>query len=774
LTVTADRVEPGAPARAVIREGSQAVAVIQAALAAPGTARQQARTAYESVLDEIVRRSLDAMPLAKLKEVTQGRVRFSAIEDAGFRTVGQALAAPAYRLNQIPGVGPQTVSQVLGAARQMRTALEEKTRVRFDPDARTPPQAALLTALWAYEIASSVVPPKAADPTPLSAEIGGLLESAALAASRVRMLFTWSSRTKNQSRDALDQLAVILRAPATTELLGRLVGAASHSATTPDPDWIWNDYLARPVAYNGLLIEIAGLEPDEDASRGFLPADIAERVRRFPLDQSLLTASLRGYQAFGAKFALVQERVIIGDEMGLGKTVQALAAMCHLAADGASHFLVVCPASVVVNWTREVRQHTRLDVHRLHGPEREASRQAWQARGGVAVMTFQALRGMLPSPDITLGMLVVDEAHYAKNPEAQRTKAVSQWARDTRRVLFLTGTPMENRVGEFQVLVGHLRPEIAARVRAVDGALGSTRFRKTVSPAYLRRNQDDVLSELPPKLETHEWVELWGEALRAYRREVFASSFMGMRQAAFAPGTTDGSGKLPRLIEIVEESVDSGRKVVIFSFFRTVLGTIVQALETSVPGTAVIGPLTGSVAPGARQAMVDEFTAAAGPTVLVAQIQAGGVGLNIQAASVVIIAEPQWNPAIEEQAIARAHRMGQVRIVDVHRLVSDNSVDQRMLEVLYAKRVAFDEYARRSDLADATPDAVDVSDLTEVGKTAAETELQRRIVDAEQKRLRAALRDDVNRRGAAEQPSSVVVGVARSAASGNAVALQIV
>jgi SNF2 family DNA or RNA helicase len=340
--------------------------------------------------------------------------------------------------------------------------------------------------------------------------------------------------------------------------------------------------------------------------------------------------------------------------------------------------------------------------------------------------------------DMALGLLVVDEAHYAKNPDALRTKAVSQWASVNRRVLFLTGTPMENRVEEFRVLVGHLRPEVAASVRVVDGALGSTLFRRTVAPVYLRRNQDDVLSELPPRLEKQEWVSLEGAALDAYRREVFAANFMGMRRAAFAPGTVDGSAKLRRLAEIVGEAAEGGRKVVVFSYFRDVLVAVVRVLTAEAPGALVVGPLTGSVAPSARQAMVDSFTACNGPAVLVAQIQAGGVGLNIQAASVVIMAEPQLTPAIEEQAIARAHRMGQVRRVDVHRLLCENSVDQRMLELLHGKRVAFNEYARRSDLAEATPDAVDVSDLTAARQAATEAELQRRIVQAEQKRLRAA------------------------------------
>jgi superfamily II DNA or RNA helicase len=153
-------------------------------------------------------------------------------------------------------------------------------------------------------------------------------------------------------------------------------------------------------------------------------------------------------------------------------------------------------------------------------------------------------------------------------------------------------------------------------------------------------------------------------------------------------------------------------------------------------GPKAVGPLTGSVPPSARQAMVDEFTARARPSVLVSQIQAGGVGLNIQAASVVIIAEPQWTPAIEEQAIARCHRMGQVRRVDVHRLLTEDSVDQRMLEILRVKADEFDEYARRSDLKDITPDAVDISDLTAAAQVASQAENERRIVEMERKRLR--------------------------------------
>jgi len=326
-------------------------------------------------------------------------------------------------------------------------------------------------------------------------------------------------------------------------------------------------------------------------------------------------------------------------------------------------------------------------------------------------------------------MLTVDEAHYVKNPGALRTRAVVSWATRTPRVLFLTGTPMENRVSEFRSLVEHLQPSIAATLGTQELGLGAGhRFRRAVAPVYLRRDQEDVLSELPPRIETQEWVELEGEALDAYRSAVRAGNFMAMRRAAFVG---PGSAKLKRLEELVSEAASNGRKVVVFSYFLDVVRSVCESL-----GSRAVGPLTGSVPPTARQGLVDSFTARREPAVLVSQINAGGVGLNIQAASVVILCEPQWTPAIEEQAIARCHRMGQVRPVDVHRLLCENSVDQRMLDILGAKSALFDEYARRSEIKEVSPDAVDVSDLAAAKETASRVEDERRIIEMERKRLR--------------------------------------
>src|SRR5215472_722485 len=494
----------GKAARAIVSDGRAVHDAIEAVLAAPEGSREIARRAYKAVRDQLVTGELDTMPVDALRQLIRGRVTFASVRDAGLDTVGAVLSAGAEALGRIPRVRRKTARRIMAAAWQMRESVEESTRVRIEPDARTPEQTALIAALRRYERTRFLL--KGPDLSPLASQLGRYLGPAARGASRRRMLFTFSRRTRQEARDALAELEATVGSKQVTAACKRLSRAESELAKAEKSQRaarLWSDYLARPVTYNGLLIDVAELDLAKEASQGFLPAEIAERVRVFPLDQSRLKTSLRGYQAFGAKFALVQERVLLGDEMGLGKTMQSLAAMCHLAAKGARHFLVVCPASVVVNWTREVERHTLLEARRVHGPgeKREAAQQEWAARGGVAITTFEALRVMPHDLDVPVAMMVVDEAHYAKNPNALRTQVVSDWAGRSRRVLFLTGTPMENRVNEFRVLVGDLRPELAENLDITDETLDGTKFREQVAPVYLRRNQEDVLSELPDRLE---------------------------------------------------------------------------------------------------------------------------------------------------------------------------------------------------------------------------------------------------------------------------------
>lgn len=180
-------------------------------------------------------------------------------------------------------------------------------------------------------------------------------------------------------------------------------------------------------------------------TQGGLPAGIAMDVENTRLLTGPLTASLRRYQTFGARYLILQERSLLGDDMGLGKTVQVLAAMCHLHALGARHFLVVAPNSVLVNWCREVEKHTEMLPHLLHGADRDDRLQQWRDIGGVAVTTYGTLPKLMEDID-KVDYLAVDEAHMAKNPDAARSKAVAQVANQSQHVTLMTGTALENRL----------------------------------------------------------------------------------------------------------------------------------------------------------------------------------------------------------------------------------------------------------------------------------------------------------------------------------------
>lgn len=717
----------GRSEREAVVRGGRLYEAAQAAVGDHARAVEAVRAALKPIHDGLAERELNAIPVARLKEATEGRLRLGEVEKGGFRTVQQVLDAGPYRLRQIPGVGRQTADQTFAAACRIAEAVRETIAVHIDVDEPESRTTALAVALHVLVEAGPDARRAVVAATELSERLGPLLAEARPAAGRLRMLLVGRA---NRDR-ALQAVAEIRRLTEQAERDGvpeSLAQASVDLLRGPATDIaVWVDFELRSAEYYSLLAEISGRGPDPAAAEGFLPDEVAERVRAQALDDTHRRVSMRGYQAFGARFALAQRRVILGDEMGLGKTIQAIAVLAHLAAEGQSHFMVVCPVSVLINWTREIENRSRLRVMPLHGPDRQDAFADWKDRGGVGVTTFGALRGFSAPGAGELGMLVVDEAHYVKNPMAQRSAAVSEWAGRCERVLFLTGTPMENRVAEFRSLVRVLQPGIADSIGDEDGVAGSKAFRKAVAPAYLRRNQQDVLTELPALQRTDEWGELSASDHEAYREAVQAGNFMAMRRAAYA--RPEKSAKLNRLCEIVAEAAQNGSKVVVFSNFRDVLEVVTDALANTsgAKDGHIFGPISGSVPPARRQLLVDDFAAVHGHAVLLAQIEAGGVGLNMQAASVVIICEPQIKPTIEHQAVARAHRMGQVRSVRVHRLLATGGVDERMVTMLESKSRLFDAYARRSAVAESTPDAVDVSDVA----------LARRIVEEEQTRLGA-------------------------------------
>ncbi|WP_042373032.1 DEAD/DEAH box helicase [Streptacidiphilus neutrinimicus] len=723
----------GRDRRTVYGYGQRLLEAAHQALGEQRIAVQRVRECAALVRDQQVAGELEEVPVARLNQVTEGRLRVGVLETAGFGTVGAVHRAELYDLLRVPGVGRSTASQAKAAAQALARAAIEATAVRLDPDRRTESATELIAALYPFVQAGPTLPAACEQAKALASTLEPLLHAAAPARSRAQWWFTSAAR-RAAARDALTSLETVLAvahgggageafAQAVTDLLRRPASA----------DEAWWEFATRPVEFYTVLGQLAETGPlDAAAAEGHLPDELAAQVRAQVLDVTGLKVSLRGYQAFGARYALARRKVVLGDEMGLGKTIQAIATLAHLAAQGERHFLVVCPASVLVNWLREIEARSTLAAFRLHGPDREIAYRAWHERGGVAVTTFEGLRHLgadraAGEGDLVVpAMTVVDEAHYVKNPTAQRARHVAALVDRSERALFLTGTVMENRVGEFRNLVGYLQPELAVELRDGDHVAGAAAFRRAVAPAYLRRNQQDVLTELPEVVHTDEWTEFSPADAAAYREAVLAGNFQAMRRAAYA--TPGQSAKLDRLGELVREASAVGEKVLVFSFYRDVLHAVEQWLAVDRgPVPALFGPLSGGTSAGARQEIVDAFTTCGGSAVLLSQIQAGGVGLNLQAASVVVLCEPQVKPALEQQAIARAHRMGQTRRVRVHRLLTPDSVDQRVLTLLGHKERLFDAYARRSDAAELSPEALDVAD----------TSLARQIIEEEQQRLAA-------------------------------------
>lgn len=724
--IAAARSKVGRPARVIVDDVALLVRRAHALLAAGDRLRERARRQAES-LKAGDAKVLAGMPIGELKGLAGRGARLGRLERAGFRTVAEVLKASPQELERVPGIGAQTVRQVIAAARRVEADLVDATRVRLDPDRREPAQTEFLATLAAIGEADAV-------PGALRSKLAAFLARATplvAEARRARAWFRMALSGGARRRAAL--LALIqLEGIRAERQVGELERALNRHEPAVDPasyrpDRLWSDYQADAASVNAVLANLRA-ERDTEAAGGFIPAELRQQITALPLNTTLMSAQLRRYQVFGAQYAIHQERSMLGDEMGLGKTVQALAVLAHLAARGQRRFLVVCPASVQVNWLNEIARHTRLTAHSLHGADRDQTAARWLREGGVAVTTFATLSRLARKVRTAeVAMLVVDEAHYVKNPSAQRSKIVAGAAKSAQRALFLTGTPMENRVREFQALVMHLQPWVAQRVDSTDALTSAQSFRRVVAPVYLRRNQEDVLDELPDKIEVEDWVQLSPQDQAQYLAAVRSRNLMTMRQAAF---TAKQSAKLERLTEIVDEAAQDQMKVVVFSFFLGVLDTIARKL-----GRAVVGSVTGSLDPAARQRLIDEFGRRKGHAVLLAQIEAGGIGLNIQAASVVIITEPQYKPSTEDQAVARAHRMGQVRKVQVHRLLSKDSVDERIREIQQGKRLLFDEYARKSNAKDLGPHAIDPSPHRPDALDDHSVPFAKRVVLAEEHRL---------------------------------------
>ncbi|TDB96103.1 DEAD/DEAH box helicase [Actinomadura sp. 7K534] len=615
-------------------------------------ARHDVVAATRPLRTEAALERLRSVPVTRLKDTAGGPVRFGAVRGAELVSVAEILESAPEGLRLLRGVGPVTAGRLHGAAQRLATAAEWTAGLRIEIVPRDEAATPLVVALYRLVNAAPDLLRASAVAEIVRRDVHGLRTRARCVTWRRRLLRTRSEREAGW--EAVAWLKELLEDPETA-----LLRSPDLLAPRVPAEEAWRDYERRPVEYQAVLREWAE-EPEGDPAEGFLPGRLAVRVRAQSLDETLLRVPLRGYQAFGARFALLRRRVILGDEPGLGKTLQAVAAIAHRRTEEISSFLVACPPNKLHRWVRDIEAYCSITVHPVlaHHPG------YWLSRGGIAVAPFDALPYLNVPPG--LGMLVVDEAHQTTNRDTLRATTVTRLCRETEHVMLLTGIPMDERVGDFRGLLGHLPDEAAHQVRLEHAALGSRAFRAAAAHVYLRRDQRDVLAELPDVVHVDELVPFSRTGQAVY--EDAEGDVMAMRRAAYA--APKSSAKLKRLRELVGEAAANGAKVVVFSCFADVLATVHDAL-----GAGTLGPVTRRTPATRREDAVAEFTAARGHAVLLSEVQ---VTLNLRGASVVIFCEPQADPGLEARAMGRVHGAGRPGTVRVHRLLTPGTVDERI------------------------------------------------------------------------------------------------
>ncbi|MBX7105911.1 MAG: DEAD/DEAH box helicase [Gemmataceae bacterium] len=449
-----------------------------------------------------------------------------------------------------------------------------------------------------------------------------------------------------------------------------------------------------------------------------------DRGKTLPELDGLVRATLYDYQWRGVVFAACRARVILGDDMGLGKTAQAIAAAELLARlRGITRVLVVAPASVKYQWADEIARLSGRTVQVIDGDRPDRLIQYQQPAFFNLVNYEQVTRDLDEINATRPDYVIVDEAQRIKNWESKTSRAVKKLA--SRYALVLTGTPLENKLEELYSIVQfvddrRLGPafQFLHDHRKLDARGNLTGYRKLdavrekLAPIFLRRTRAEVLTQLPERTESTVYVELAPEQRTPYeqqratlarllmklslsdldRRRVLAC-LTNMRMicdaAALFDDSLDASPKLDEFEALIRDlmSEGEGHKAIVFSQWEQMLHLAGARLEKAKVGYAM---LHGRMPSAERAGPIRRFVEDPQCRVFLST-DAGGSGLNLQAADTVIHLEVPWNPAVLEQRIARAHRLGQRRAVHVIRLVARNTIEDRVLEVLAQKRELFDQ-----------------------------------------------------------------------------------
>jgi len=546
----------------------------------------------------------------------------------------------------------------------------------------------------------------------------------AAAASKGENYLPSSALSKHFVRipDALRRLAASLQ-PVVTYLPGtddapdaEIIRIPRHAA------YYWAD--AASELPGAVPVDFLRLKLDYDS--------VLSTPDRPELDPAVFNGQLREYQKTGVAWLNGMSNrgcnLILADEMGLGKTVQVLAFLA-VSPQKRLPALVVCPTTLVGNWAAEIKRFLpRFRTLVVNGPNRGA---LWKkAATREIVITSYALvrRDIGHIAAVKWSTLILDEAQHIKNPLSLNARSCKSIPSDSR--IILTGTPLENSAEDLWSMFDFLHPGLLGSLNSfrekyseiAASAELKRELARRIAPFMLRRRKADVCLELPPKQEQLLYCDMESPQRKLYQtlekraneqyrqfselesgdRSIthihLLASIMRMRQVCCAPellpddeGAGITSAKLDLLNELLLETLDSGHKVLIFSQFTSMLSIIRDSLDAQ---KIEFEYLDGSTHDRAER--IDRFNSDPDVRVFLLSLKAGGVGINLTSADTVIIFDPWWNPAVEDQAADRTHRIGQTRSVNIIRLVVRDSIEERILALHERKRALFNDLVEES------------------------------------------------------------------------------
>jgi SNF2 family DNA or RNA helicase len=439
------------------------------------------------------------------------------------------------------------------------------------------------------------------------------------------------------------------------------------------------------------------------------------------MKESEVSDLLRPYQWKGVHFLVRQNSCLLADEMGLGKTVQVAVALSLLLPKSKSgRALIVVPAALRINWEREIDKWApKLSVRRIRGDTQERFAN-YSLPINVLIASYEQIRqDALPLSDmVRFDVVVLDEAQKIKNINSETSLAVRILQRD--RSWAMTGTPLENSVNDLYAIFRFIKLNLLNR------AMNRIEMHRLMKPHFMRRRKKDVLKEMPPIILQDIPIELSPKQEAAYMN-IWNNRYEMIKKGEKHISSADIFSVITKLKQICNYDIESGEsskvealkliidnlstkedKLIVFSQYVETLKQISKELNNEIAHEIYHGGLSED----ARNSMITRFREEKGPRVLLMSLKAGGVGLNLQEASSIVLFDRWWNPAVEEQAINRAHRFGRKNVLQIFRFTVVDSIEERIVNILNEKKVLFEKYVNRAEIAEIP--SLDLSDLMKI------------------------------------------------------------